>query len=117
LVVGEISAAEWARLTVGRQVWLVCRATAEKRSRRWFDVISRVALAGQGERSSGLGIDVVKADRQARLAPLQFAASDLASRLSDVERERLRTERVLPDWFVPEMLKQAKMVERELRRR
>jgi len=94
---------------------MLCRKTAENKSRHWFDVISRVALAGQGERSSGLGIDIVNANRGARLAAMQFAASDLIPRLSDDERAQLRADRVLPGWFLPEMVRRAKVIERELR--
>jgi hypothetical protein len=113
--VSEVDGAAWAQLRIERQAWLACRKIAEKKTRSWFDVVGRIALAGQGARSSGLGVDVVNANRRARLAALQFAASDLVPRLSDEERARLQADRVLPAWFVPAMVKQAKVVERELR--
>jgi hypothetical protein len=65
----------------------------------------------------GLGTDMVNADRSARLGAMQFAASDLVPRLSGDEVARLRADRVLPDWFIPEMVKRAKVIEREQRRR
>jgi hypothetical protein len=114
VVVGQ---EEWERLPVGRQAWLVCRDVAEKKSRHWFDVITRIGRAGMGEITAGLGTDMVNADRSARLAAMQFAASDLVEKLSDDERTTLRTSRTLPDWFVPEMLKRAKLIEREQRGR
>lgn len=70
-----------------------------------------------GERTVGLGVDMVNADRSARLAAMQFAASDLVARLSVQEVATLRTERVLPDWFVPEMVRRAKVIERSERKR
>jgi hypothetical protein len=114
--VPDIGATGWDDLSVQRQVWLVCRATAERKSRHWFDVITRIGRAGMGERTSGLGIDMVNADRAARLGAMQFAATDLTARLSEEEVATLRAERVLPDWFVPEMLKRAKTIERDQRR-
>jgi hypothetical protein len=48
---------------------------------------------------------------------MQFAASDLVPRLSEHEVADLRPNRVLPDWFVPEMVKRAKVIERHQRRR
>lgn len=111
------SDAEWDGLPVQRQVWLVCRDVAEKKSRHWFDVVTRIGRAGMGVITVGLGTDMVNADRGARFAAMQFAASDLVPRLSDEEVARLRAERILPDWFVPEMVKQAKVIEREQRRR
>ena len=109
--------AEWDGLPVQRQVWLACRDVAERKSRHWFDVITRIGRAGMGERTVGLGVDMVNADRQARLAAMQFAASDLIPSLSDQDVAQLRAERALPDWFVPEMFKRAKAIERDLRRR
>jgi hypothetical protein len=64
-----------------------------------------------------MGIDMVNADRAARFGAMQFAATDLIPRLSDQEIADLRAKRVVPDWFVPEMVKRAKLIERELRRR
>lgn len=103
-------------MPVQRQVWLVCRTIAERKSRHWFDVVTRIARAGMGERTVGLGTDMVNTDRAARLGAMQFAASDLVPRLSEREVGQLRANRVLPDWFVPEMLERAKVIERELRR-
>jgi hypothetical protein len=116
LGVNDPELAEWQQLPVQRQVWLVCRAEAERKSRHWFDVITRIGRAGMGERTSGLGIEMVNADRQARLGAMQFAASELVSRLSEPETSALLTDRVLPEWFVPEMLKRAKAIERAQRR-
>jgi hypothetical protein len=111
-----VTDADWDALPVRRQVWLVCRDAAERNSRHWFDVITRIGRAGIGERTVGLGTDMVNADRAARLAAMQFAASDLIPRLSDQEVADLRVNRVLPDWFVPEMLKRAREIERKQRR-
>ncbi|MGN6473129.1 MAG: hypothetical protein ACTHK4_05710 [Mycobacteriales bacterium] len=111
----DVDAAAWAQLPLQRQVWLACRAEAERNSRHWFDVITRIARAGMGERTVGLGTDMVNADRAARLGAMQFAASDLIARLTDDEKEKLRANRVLPDWFVPEMVKRARGIERTRR--
>jgi hypothetical protein len=112
-----VTDADWERLPVQRQVWLACREVAERKSRHWFDVVTRIGRAGMGERTVGLGIDMVNADRQARLAAMQFAATDLIPRLSDQDLAELRAKRVVPDWFVPEMLRRAKTIERDSRRR
>lgn len=112
----EVDAAEWERLPVQRQAWLVCRDVAERKSRHWFDIVTRIGRAGMGERTLGLGIDMVKADRAARFGAMQFAASDLVPQLSEQEVADLRASRVLPEWFLPEMLKRAKAIERGNRR-
>ncbi|HVV75274.1 MAG TPA: hypothetical protein VHC43_04495 [Mycobacteriales bacterium] len=112
----EVGAAEWKRLPLQRQVWLACRDVAERKSRHWFDVITRIGRAGMGERTVGMGTDMVNADRAARLGAMQFAASDLIPRLSDQEVAEFRATMILPDWFVPEMLKRAKVIERARRR-
>jgi hypothetical protein len=113
VVVGQ---EEWEGLPVQRQVWLACREVAERKSRHWFDVITRIGRAGMGEITAGLGTDMVNADRSARFGAMQFAASELVGRLSAEERATLRLHRTLPDWFVPEMVKRAKVIEREQRR-
>lgn len=111
-----MDAAEWERLPVQRQVWLVCSDEAARKSRHWFDVIIRVGRAGMGVRTAGLGTDMVNADRAARLSAMQFAASDLIPRLTEQEVAELRANRALPQWFVPEMVRLSKTIERELRR-
>jgi hypothetical protein len=113
----EVGQAEWDHLRVERQAWLVCRDEAARRTRNWFDVVTRIGRAGMGLRTGGHGTDLVNEARAERLAALQFAAKDLVPRLSEADRTDLRVRRVLPEWFVPEMLRLAKPIERELRRR
>jgi hypothetical protein len=108
---------DWDRLSVERQAWLVCKDDVVRRTRKWFDVVTRIGHAGMGFRTSGHGTERVNADRADRLAPLQFAAKDLAARLSPHERSTLASRRVLPEWFVPEVIKAAKPIDKQLRQR
>jgi hypothetical protein len=119
VVVGsiEVDLAEWDQLRVERQAWLVCRDEAARQTRRWFDVVTRIGRAGMGFRTAGHGTDLVNEARSERLSAMQFAVKDLIPRLSADEITDLRSRRVLPDWFVPEMLRLARPIELELRRR
>jgi hypothetical protein len=108
---------DWSRLSVERQAWLVCRDDAVRRTRRWFDVVTRIGHAGMGFRTAGHGTDLVNEARSERLAALQFAAKDLIPRLTPEDRAALAEHRVLPDWFGPELVRLAKPIEKQLRRR
>lgn len=111
------SRGDWDQLSVERQAWLACKDDATRLTRKWFDVVTRIGHAGMGFRTSGHGIERVNAERSERLAALQFAARELVPRLTAAERADLRHSRALPDWFVPEMVKLAKPIDKQLRRR
>lgn len=55
--------------------------------------------------------------RSTRLAPLKFAASELADELSAEERHRLRESGELPDWFLQKVQERAVEIRKDLRRR
>lgn len=59
--------------------------------------------------------DFVGPKQDARSAPLMIAASELSERLSDNERAALRARGELPAWFLPDVVRRAREVKREMR--
>ena len=51
------------------------------------------------------------------MGAMQFAVSELVSRLTEDEVATLREQRALPPWFLPDMIDRAKVIQRELRDR
>jgi hypothetical protein len=110
-----------------------------RRSRRWYDVVLRVlggltppsGLKGTLSNKQGssptyvqhaggapaMAGDLARGMRDDRLAPLKFAASELADELSTDERKRLRQSGELPDWFLPRVQDRAVAIRKDLRRR
>lgn len=111
-----------------------------RQSRRWYDVVLRVmgglaAPSGShgtlatkhttggpshveyGGGAMGIAGDFTRGMRADRIAPLKFAASELAEELSPEERSRLRESGALPDWFLPRVQDRAVEIWKDLRRR
>lgn len=107
----------WRELTTERQAWLVCRPTAEQSSRRWYDQLGRVLGGRRSSYGAGLGRELADYARADRLGAMQFAVSELVSRLTEDEVATLREQRALPPWFLPDMIDRAKVIQRELRDR
>jgi hypothetical protein len=114
-------------------------AMLQRQTRRWYDVALRVlgglaaptgsagTLAnkqGSGPTyfqhaggAAGMAGDLARGMRSDRLAPLKFAASELADELSTDERKRLRRSGELPDWFLPKVHERGDQIRQEMRRR
>jgi len=109
----------------------------QRLSRRWYHVVIRVlgGLSGptgsQGTLANkqgggptylqyaggaaGMAGDLARDMRDQRLAPLKFAASELADDLSPAERRALRERGELPEWFLPQAQQRAKLIRKQLR--
>lgn len=107
--------------TLERLAWVSCGGELERRSRRWYDQISRVmgarrtSLPTVANVRPSLGSELTRDRRRHRLAALQFAVGDMVGNLTDDERRRLRSSGSLPPTFVDAVLSRAKLIEREMR--
>jgi len=111
-----------ADMRIERLAWLACRDEMERRSRRWYETLARVLSARGSEMTVSragriyptVTRQVTDADQTRRLGVLEFAVDDVAQSLSVSEQAELRTNGLLPPWFVGAVLKHAKAVEREM---
>jgi hypothetical protein len=102
-----------------QRAWELARAELDRRSRRWYDQILRVTestkTAGINMVNSGPGIGAArgKERRGKRLASLQFAVCDAVQAMAVEQQQRLRDDGQLPDGFIDDVVKRAKLIERQ----
>ncbi len=91
-----MAAVKTPRLRDERICWLSVRDELQRRARRrrmWQTVLT-----------VGLAPRQVRAWEQRRMSRFALVVDRLAGRLTDAERQALRTGRQVPEWFLPAVL-------------
>ncbi|HEU5035218.1 MAG TPA: hypothetical protein VFT62_10760 [Mycobacteriales bacterium] len=105
-----------------RRAWELARHDLERKSRRWYDQLTRlleatrtVSITDAYRTGSSVGAAMAQDRRRTRLACLQLAVSDVVCGFTPEERTQLREHDALPADFVARVQAQSKVVRTEIR--